>query len=134
MNWAVQDAKARFSELLRAAGKKPQIITFRGEPKYELRELNPHQKKSVAKPKTFAEILASCPKVPEFEPVLTFKSRIVYMKDVPSGTPLGEPKYAFNKDRNQYHSNAILRRLSALLNPVEIPWFLVSSLNTASKP
>jgi alanine racemase len=29
------------------------------------------------------------PKVPEFEPVLTFKSRIVYMKDVPSGTPLG---------------------------------------------
>jgi alanine racemase len=29
------------------------------------------------------------PKVPEFEPVLTFKSRIVYMKDVASGTPLG---------------------------------------------
>ena len=29
------------------------------------------------------------PKVPEFEPVLTFKSRIVYMKDVSSGTPLG---------------------------------------------
>ena len=29
------------------------------------------------------------PKVPEFEPVLTFKSCIVYMKDVPSGTPLG---------------------------------------------
>jgi alanine racemase len=29
------------------------------------------------------------PKVPAFEPVLTFKSRIVYMKDVPSGTPLG---------------------------------------------
>jgi alanine racemase len=29
------------------------------------------------------------PKGPEFEPVLSFKSRIVYMKDVPSGTPLG---------------------------------------------
>lgn len=29
------------------------------------------------------------PKVPDFEPVLTFKSRIVYLKDVPSGTPLG---------------------------------------------
>jgi alanine racemase len=29
------------------------------------------------------------PKVPEFEPVLTFKSRIVYIKDIPSGTPLG---------------------------------------------
>jgi len=29
------------------------------------------------------------PKVPAFEPVLNFKSRIVYLKDVPSGTPLG---------------------------------------------
>ncbi len=29
------------------------------------------------------------PKVPKLEPVLTFKSRIVYMKDVASGTPLG---------------------------------------------
>ena len=29
------------------------------------------------------------PPVPRFEPVLSFKSRIVYMKDVPSGTPLG---------------------------------------------
>ena len=29
------------------------------------------------------------PQAPEFEPILTFKSRIVYMKDVPSGTPLG---------------------------------------------
>jgi len=29
------------------------------------------------------------PQVPEFEPILTFKSRVVYMKDVPSGTPLG---------------------------------------------
>jgi alanine racemase len=29
------------------------------------------------------------PKAPGFEPVLTFKSCIVYMKDVPSGTPLG---------------------------------------------
>jgi alanine racemase len=28
-------------------------------------------------------------KLPEFEPILTFKSRVVYMKDVPSGTPLG---------------------------------------------
>lgn len=25
----------------------------------------------------------------DFEPILTFKSRVVYMKDVPSGTPLG---------------------------------------------
>jgi alanine racemase len=29
------------------------------------------------------------PDLPEFEPVLTFKSRVVYLKDVPSQTPLG---------------------------------------------
>jgi len=29
------------------------------------------------------------PDLPQFEPVLTFKSRVVYLKDVPSGTPLG---------------------------------------------
>jgi archaemetzincin len=33
--------------------------------------------------------------------------------EVALGTSLAEPKYAFNKDRNQYHSTAILRRLSA---------------------
>ncbi len=27
--------------------------------------------------------------LPEFEPILTFKSRVVYLKDVPSGAPLG---------------------------------------------
>ena len=32
---------------------------------------------------------AELPPVPPFEPVLTFKSRVVYLKDVPSGTPLG---------------------------------------------
>ncbi len=31
-HWPVQDAKARFSELLREAGKEPQRITVRGEP------------------------------------------------------------------------------------------------------
>ena len=29
------------------------------------------------------------PPLPEFEPALTFKSRVVYLKDVPSETPLG---------------------------------------------
>ncbi|HZP02444.1 MAG TPA: alanine racemase [Terriglobia bacterium] len=29
------------------------------------------------------------PELAEFEPALTFKSRVVYLKDVPSGTPLG---------------------------------------------
>lgn len=30
---------------------------------------------------------------------------------------LATPNYAFNKDRNQYHSNAIMRRLVPLLDP-----------------
>ena len=30
---------------------------------------------------------------------------------------LTKPQYAFNKDRNQYHSNAIMRRLVPLLEP-----------------
>ena len=30
---------------------------------------------------------------------------------------LAAPSYAFNKDRNQYHSNAIMRRLVPLLEP-----------------
>jgi alanine racemase len=29
------------------------------------------------------------PALPPFEPILTFKSRVVFLKDVPSGTPLG---------------------------------------------
>lgn len=29
--------------------------------------------------------------------------------------PIADPKYAFNKDRNQYHSQAIMRRLVPLL-------------------
>src|SRR5689334_7273103 len=36
---------------------------------------------------------------------------------VPGKTHLPSPSYAFNKDRNQYHSNAIMRRLAALLEP-----------------
>jgi archaemetzincin len=34
---------------------------------------------------------------------------------VVSRTVLPSPKYAFNKDRNQYHCNAIMRRLAPLL-------------------
>lgn len=36
-----------------------------------------------------------------------------------SGTQLPAPSYAFNKDRNQYHSNAILRRLAPLRDGVD---------------
>ena len=38
-NWPVQDAKARFSEVLREAESEPQIITYRGKPKFEIRLL-----------------------------------------------------------------------------------------------
>jgi len=31
----------------------------------------------------------SARRLPDFEPILTFKSRVVFLKDVPSGTPLG---------------------------------------------
>lgn len=35
----------------------------------------------------------------------------------PTKAQLPSPAYAFNKDRNQYHSNAIMRRLATLLEP-----------------
>jgi len=36
---------------------------------------------------------------------------------VSSKVHLPSPTYAFNKDRGQYHSNAIMRRLAALIEP-----------------
>ena len=39
--------------------------------------------------------------------------------------PLAAPHYAFNKDRNQYHSNAIMRRLIPLLEPAGLIMGLV---------
>ncbi|MGQ0507501.1 MAG: non-proteolytic archaemetzincin-like protein [Myxococcaceae bacterium] len=38
---------------------------------------------------------------------------------VQSKTQLTTPTYAFNKDRNQYHSNAIMRRLVPLIEPMQ---------------
>ena len=55
-HWPVQDAKARFSELLRAAEKEPQIITYRGKPKIEVRAIEDKKK-----PKTFLEFMRSAP-------------------------------------------------------------------------
>lgn len=63
--WPVQDAKARFSELLRAAEKEPQVITYRGEPKFEVRVREKSGKPG--KPKTLIDWWLSAPKVPEFE-------------------------------------------------------------------
>ena len=68
-SWAVQDAKARFSELLRAADKAPQTITYRGSPAYEIRKIDPAAQKAKTDKKrlTLADILEMCPTVPEFE-------------------------------------------------------------------
>jgi prevent-host-death family protein len=66
--WAVQDAKARFSELLRAADETPQKISYRGKPKYEIRLLPPDAAaKNAEKPKTLVDWWLSAPKVPEFK-------------------------------------------------------------------
>jgi prevent-host-death family protein len=61
--WPVQDAKARFSELLRAAEKEPQIITYRGKPMAEVRSVEAEDRK---KPKSLADALLAAPRVPEF--------------------------------------------------------------------
>jgi prevent-host-death family protein len=63
-HWALQDAKARLSELVRAAEKEPQIITVRGEPKVEMRAVGAERQK---KPMTLLEALLSAPRVSEFK-------------------------------------------------------------------
>jgi prevent-host-death family protein len=58
-HWRVLEAKARFSELLRAAEKKPQIITYRGQPRFEVRAVAARTTKKG--PKTLLELLRSAP-------------------------------------------------------------------------
>jgi hypothetical protein len=63
--WPVQDAKARFSEFLRQAESEPQIITYRGKPKFEVRLIE--NQSSKPKPRTLVDWWLSAPKVPEFK-------------------------------------------------------------------
>lgn len=56
--WPVQDAKARFSELLRQAETEPQIISYRGKPKYEVRLI---EERPEGKPKRLIDALRACP-------------------------------------------------------------------------
>ena len=72
-HWALQDAKARLSELVRAAEKEPQSITLRGEEAAvvisaaEYRRLE--GKRKVAKrSKTLLEALRACPYELEIPP------------------------------------------------------------------
>ncbi|HTQ15276.1 MAG TPA: type II toxin-antitoxin system prevent-host-death family antitoxin [Rhizomicrobium sp.] len=65
--WPVQDAKARFSEMLRKADVEPQVITHRGEPRYEIRAIRPKRNGKKPAPRTLADWWLSAPKVPEFK-------------------------------------------------------------------
>jgi antitoxin (DNA-binding transcriptional repressor) of toxin-antitoxin stability system len=67
-SWAVQDAKAHFSEVLREAEREPQIITFRGQPKFEVRLLPGLAKKtSDSAAGELPRWWLNAPKVPEFK-------------------------------------------------------------------
>jgi antitoxin Phd len=68
-SWPVQDAKARFSEVIRAAEAAPQHITKNGEEKAVLLSAAEYRRLRRAKPeRTLYEIWKSAPKVPEFKP------------------------------------------------------------------
>jgi prevent-host-death family protein len=63
--WPVQDAKARFSEMLRAAEAEPQQISYRGEPKFEIRLIGKNTKTQTSG--GLPRWWISAPKVPEFK-------------------------------------------------------------------
>ena len=71
-HWALQDAKARLSEVVRAAGRTPQHITLRGVPAAvvispeEYNRLQGKKTKGQGKPMTLLEALRACPRVPGF--------------------------------------------------------------------
>lgn len=66
--WPLQDAKARLSELIRAAAEEPQHITLRGEEKTVVISSKEFKGLRRSKPdRTIYEIWRSAPKVPEFE-------------------------------------------------------------------
>jgi prevent-host-death family protein len=65
--WPVQDAKARFAEFLRHAEDEPQVISYRGKPKFEVRTIDRARRKTDPKATTLLEALRACPKIPEFE-------------------------------------------------------------------
>ncbi len=64
--WPVQDAKAKLSELLRAAENEPQQISFRGEPKFEVRLL-PKTVKKDADAGGLPRWWLNAPKMPDFK-------------------------------------------------------------------
>jgi prevent-host-death family protein len=65
--WPVQEAKARLSELLRAAEHEPQQISFRGEAKFEVRLLPEAEKKKSETSGGLPRWWLNAPTVPEFK-------------------------------------------------------------------
>ena len=65
--WPVQEAKAKLSELLRAAENEPQQISFRGEPKFEVRLLPKPARKKSTDSGGLPRWWLNAPKVPEFK-------------------------------------------------------------------
>jgi len=66
--WPVQDAKAKFSEMLRASASAPQKITRHGEETAVLMSAEEYRRLIERNPKrTLYEIWRSAPKVPEFK-------------------------------------------------------------------
>jgi prevent-host-death family protein len=72
--WSLQDAKAKFSEVVRAAAHEPQHITLRGEPtavvisEQEYARLRGGKVKSSRKPLTLLDALRACPYELEIPP------------------------------------------------------------------
>jgi antitoxin (DNA-binding transcriptional repressor) of toxin-antitoxin stability system len=64
--WALQDAKARLSELVRAAEEEPQIITLRGVPKVEVRAVP--RDRNTRKKTRLVDALRACPYALEIPP------------------------------------------------------------------
>jgi antitoxin Phd len=73
--WPLQDAKARFSELVRAASKEPQFITLRGEEAAVLLSVDQYRRLKGGSSKTLVEVLKSCPYELEIPPRTTDRGR-----------------------------------------------------------
>jgi antitoxin Phd len=66
--WPLQDAKAKLSQLVRAAAREPQTITRHGEEAVVVLSAEEYRRLTGVKPeRSFYEIWKSAPKVPEFE-------------------------------------------------------------------
>ena len=59
--WPLQDAKARFSELVRAGSREPQFITLRGEETAVLVSVDEYRRLKGTPSKSLLEVLRSCP-------------------------------------------------------------------------